>query len=166
MNFYGLGTKRIVYKSQSFLTGLTVTCYIWDPNLVESALKTLTEVSDGLYYLDYNFTSFGTWFGIFYENGVKSAHGTFRIVDTSGFGALHGAGAITFTYTLTNSEDGLPIADADIWVTTDSIGNNVVASGKTNQYGKVTFYLDVGTIYVWRQKSGWDFVNPDVEVVS
>jgi hypothetical protein len=77
-----------------------------------------------------------------------------------------GAGAITWTYTLTNSVTGLPIADADVWVTTDIGGTNVIASGKTNASGVVTFYLDAGTVYVWRQKSGFDFVNPDAEVVS
>jgi len=29
----------------------------------------------------------------------------------------------------------------------------------------VTFYLDAGQIYVWRTKSGWNFTNPDVEIV-
>jgi len=77
-----------------------------------------------------------------------------------------GTGAIAFVYTLTNSEDDLPIADADVWVTTDVTGNDVIASGSTDQNGQVIFYLDAGTVYVWRQKSGWNFTNPDVEVVS
>lgn len=77
-----------------------------------------------------------------------------------------GVGAITWTYTLTDADTGLPIADADVWVTSDEAGTNVKASGRTNQDGKITFYLDAGTIYVWRQKSGWNFVNPDEEVVS
>jgi len=77
-----------------------------------------------------------------------------------------GAGAIPFTYTLTSDVDATPIGDADVWVTTDTNGNNVIASGKTDQNGEVTFYLDAGTVYVWRQKSGWIFDNPDTEVVS
>lgn len=77
-----------------------------------------------------------------------------------------GVGAITWVYTLTDSDTGDPIADADVWVTSDVVGTGVLASGKTNQDGKVTFYLDAGTVYVWRQKSGWDFTNPDTEVVS
>jgi len=78
-----------------------------------------------------------------------------------------GAGAITWTYTLTNSVTGLPIADADVWACTDAVGANVIASGKTNASGIVTFYLDAGTtIYVFRQKSGFDFVNPQSFVVS
>jgi hypothetical protein len=77
-----------------------------------------------------------------------------------------GAGAITFVYTLTATGTGLPIADADVWVTSDLAGLNILGSGRTTQNGKVTFYLDAGTVYVWRQKSGWNFTNPDTEVVS
>jgi len=80
--------------------------------------------------------------------------------------ATLGAGAIAWTYTLTDADTGEPIADADVWITSDLAGSNVIASGRTNQSGKVTFFLDAGTVYVWRQKSGWNFVNPDEEVVS
>jgi len=77
----------------------------------------------------------------------------------------HGAGAITFVYTLTNSVDGTPIDNADVWVTTDIAGANVIASGVTDLAGQVTFYLDPGTLYFWRQCDGWTFDNPDTEVV-
>lgn len=78
-----------------------------------------------------------------------------------------GSGAITFTYTLTSSVDPFPpIPDADIWVTSDIGGAIVIASGRTDQNGQIVFYLDAGTVYVWRQKSGWDFTNPDTEVIS
>lgn len=77
-----------------------------------------------------------------------------------------GTGAITFTYTLTSSVDASAIADADVWVTSDSAGNNLLASGRTNSSGQVTFYLDAGTVYVWRQKDGWNFDNPDIETVA
>jgi hypothetical protein len=80
---------------------------------------------------------------------------------------LVGSGAITFTYTLTSSVDPYPpITDADVWVTSDESGTIVIASSKTDQNGQVVFYLDAGTVYVWRQKSGWDFTNPDTEVIS
>jgi hypothetical protein len=77
-----------------------------------------------------------------------------------------GSGAITFVYTLTSSVDGTPIADANVWVTQDIAGSTVLASGVTDQNGQVTFYLDAGTVYVWRQKSGWNFDNPDTGVVA
>lgn len=78
-----------------------------------------------------------------------------------------GTGAETFPYTLISTvSPNPPISDADVWVTTDVEGTNVVASGRTDQNGTVTFYLDVGTVYFWRQKSRWNFDNPDTEVVS
>jgi hypothetical protein len=77
-----------------------------------------------------------------------------------------GSGAIAWNYTLTRSDNGQPIADADIWVATDALGVNVIASGRTDQNGVVTFYLDAGQIFIFRQKSGFNFTNPDQEVVS
>jgi hypothetical protein len=84
---YATGIHRIIYKAESFAVGLTVTAYIWNPSLTKSSLQTLTEVSDGFYYLDYSFSAYGMWFGKFYEGGVGKVSGTFNIVDTSGFGA-------------------------------------------------------------------------------
>jgi hypothetical protein len=75
------------------------------------------------------------------------------------------AGGTVWTYTLTDADTGNPIAGADVWVTTDSGGTNVIASGITDTSGVVTFALDSGIIYVWRQCSGWNFTNPDVEAV-
>ena len=85
------------------------------------------------------------------------------VADTKLASDLLGAGAITWTYTLTVA--GQPLADAQVWVTTDLAGANIIASGTTNQNGVVTFYLDAGTVYVWCAKSGYSFTNPDTEVV-
>lgn len=76
------------------------------------------------------------------------------------------AGAIPYEYNITNQVSGQPIADVDVWVTTDEPGVNVVASGRTDDFGNVTFYLDAGTYYFWSQKAGFNFDNPDTEVVS
>ena len=80
--------------------------------------------------------------------------------------AVSGAGAITWAYTLTDSTTGVPLDGAEVWVTTDSAGLNVIASGTTDTNGVVTFYLDAGTVYVWRKKAGYNFTNPDQETVS
>jgi cell division septation protein DedD len=82
------------------------------------------------------------------------------------WGGAGGSGATESTYTVTNSVDGLPIADVAVWVTTDAPGTNRVASGVTDAFGVVTFWLDSGTYYLWREKSGWTFANPDTEVVA
>lgn len=159
--FFGLTTHRIVYKAIGFTAGKTVTAYVWNPSLVKSVLQPLIEISDGIYYLDYAFPALGTYFGIFYENGVATISGVFRILTSLGAGA----GAIMWTYTLTDFDTGAPIDGAEIWITTDSAGTNVIASGTTNAYGISTFYLDSGQIFVWRKRAGYNFVNPDSETV-
>lgn len=94
--------------------------------------------------------------------GMASANLDTQLGD---IGTGSGSGSTTWTYTLTKP-DTTPIAAADIWVTTDSGGSNVVASGVTDNFGVVTFHLDAGTYYVWSQKAGYNFTNPDTEVVS
>jgi hypothetical protein len=81
-------------------------------------------------------------------------------------GGSAGSGAITWEYTLTEAGSGDPIIEADVWVTSDADGSTFIASGRTDITGKVTFYLDAGTYYIWRQKAGWNFTNPDTEIVD
>jgi len=81
--------------------------------------------------------------------------------------ATLGAGALTITYTLTSDEDDSPVAGADVWITTDVAGDNVIASGTTSDLGAVNFFLDPGTYFVWRSHSDFDFaVNPETKVAS
>lgn len=80
--------------------------------------------------------------------------------------ALVGVGAVTWVYTLTSSVDGSAIPDAEVWVTSDAGGATLLASGRTDASGVVTFHLDAGQVFVWRRKSGWNFTNPDTETVA
>jgi hypothetical protein len=81
-------------------------------------------------------------------------------------------GGIEFTYTLTDSGTGDPIEGAEIWITTDLAGSAVVWLGTTDAFGvarDTNDYLprlDAGTYYVWRQKAGYTFSDPDTETVS
>lgn len=77
--------------------------------------------------------------------------------------AVAGAGSTAKTYTV---DDGTnPLAGVHVWVTTDMAGSNLVASGYTDDSGEVVFWLDSGTTYyLWRQKKGYRFTNPDTEV--
>lgn len=78
----------------------------------------------------------------------------------AGIGGLAGSGAISFPITV-QDEDSNPIDGVEVWVTTDSAGTNVVAGTlSTDASGIVTFMLDAGSYYVWRQKSGYNFTNP------
>ena len=77
-----------------------------------------------------------------------------------------GAGAVSWTYTVTDAMSGSPIGDVEVWVTSDFAGRNVLASARTDQFGMARFTLDAGPVYVWRKKSGVNFVNPDSETVT
>ena len=88
-------------------------------------------------------------------------------------GTIFPSGAIAFTYTLTSDVlPNPPIQGADVWFSTDAGGLNIVWRGVTDAFGVARDvnnqlpFLDAGTYRVWRQKSGWTFVNPDIEVVS
>ena len=78
---------------------------------------------------------------------------------------IAGTGTVLWEYTLTDDYDQ-SIPGASIWVTSDVTGTNVVATGTTNYDGVVSFRLNTGTVYIWAQKSGWNFDNPDTEVVA
>jgi len=88
--------------------------------------------------------------------------GEFTNVDVSGLG---GAGSIT--YPLTVKSSGTPVAGVECWVSTDSAGTNVVAGTlTTNDFGVVTFLLDAGTYYLWRDSTTHSFPKPTTITVS
>jgi hypothetical protein len=106
-------------------------------------------------------------YSVLNASGVRSAIGLASANLDTQLAALGvpSAGAITFPYTLTEA-DGTPIAGATVWATTDSAGLDVVESRTTDSFGVATFHLDAGTYYFWRQLAGYNFTDPDVEVVS
>lgn len=82
------------------------------------------------------------------------------------------AGAIDFTYTITDDVTLLPIEGVEVWFTTDVGGVNIVWKGDTDAFGVARDVLgnlpalDVGDYFVWRQRSGYTFSDPDTETVS
>ena len=76
-----------------------------------------------------------------------------------------GTGAISTT--ITCQVGGVPLDGVEVWITTDEDGENVIAGTLvTDANGQVTFMLDAGTVYVWRQLAGYNFSNPQTKVVS
>lgn len=84
---------------------------------------------------------------------------TVPIPDTPGIPEVHAAGSsgpgadeVTITVTVA----GNPVADADVWITSDAAGTTVVAGTlQTDSNGQATFLLDAGsTYYLWVQKDG------------
>jgi hypothetical protein len=91
---------------------------------------------------------------------VTSDHGA---GDYSGGGGGDPSGAGTDSVTITvNDADGDPVADAEVWVSSDEDGTEVVAGTlRTGDNGQATFLLDAGvTYYLWRRKAGMNFTNP------
>lgn len=80
----------------------------------------------------------------------------------SGFGS----GKTKWTYTLTLADNVTPIPNANIWITSDIEGNNIISSTVTDSYGQANFAVDKGTVYVWCSKTGYKFNNPDMEVIA
>lgn len=155
----------------------TITIYDVSDGSVLINAEVMTEIASGAY--KYEFAAYdnsknyyivcdgGNTLPLYdrYTHSFSSIEGIITNISND-IANIPGSGAIEFSYTLTNTINGLPIADAEIWITTDESGINTIAFGRTNEYGIVTFHLDAGTIYVWRKKSGFMFDNPDVEIVS
>ena len=86
---------------------------------------------------------------------------------SSSYAPETGAGGISYTVTVTRQDGATPIEGCAVWVTTDSIGHNIIAGTLyTNASGNATFLLDAGTYYLWRQATGWNFTNPTSFTVS
>ena len=141
---YTTGINRIVYRSVGFAAGLTVTAYIWSPTLVRSALQTFTDLELGLYYLDFDFASVGTYMGTFYEEGVATASGVFRVTEL----APEAGGSIAAIKAKT---DNLPSGIAKNVALSNLMFTMVLLNGKTIATGK--------TITAQISKDGGAFAN-------
>jgi len=70
-----------------------------------------------------------------------------------------GPGAAPYVITI-NDPGGNPLDGVNVWISTDLAGVNVIANGFTDSFGNVTFMLDAGTYYAWKQLAGYSFTNP------
>ena len=93
---------------------------------------------------------------------IKEVPAVWTLWAVSGTGT--GGGSTTTPITI---NDGVnPLDGVDVWASTDSAGNNVVARGYTNASGIITFYLDPGTYYIFKTLAGYTFTNPSTLVVT
>ena len=102
------------------------------------------------------------------QSGHVDAGSFGKYLDTeiSGIAAAIGSGLLSCTWTQKDGS-GNPMDNVQIWITTDEAGSNVVAGALyTNTSGEATFMLDAGTYYVWREKGGYNFTNPQSWTVS
>jgi len=87
-------------------------------------------------------------------SGAKQQNLVYQVGDPrEGFGAT--------AHTINVVVGGNPVDGAEVWLTLDIAGNDLVAGTlTTNAQGNVTFYLDGGTYYVWIQHGDHNFTNP------
>ena len=80
--------------------------------------------------------------------------------------SIQGGGSVPFVYTVA-TVGGTPLEGVTVTVrATDDPTATIVAKGSTDATGKVAFMLDEGVYYIWSNKSGIAFSNPDVETVT
>lgn len=113
----------------------------------------------------------GIWFGnlpasvlsrytalVYQQGGLDSVITDQQVGEGESGGDTLGPGADPVTLTI-RDQDANPIADADVWVTSDSDGTTVVAAGQTDSAGEITFMLTDGlTYFLWAQKDGQDSI--------
>jgi hypothetical protein len=93
------------------------------------------------------------------DTQLSGTHGAGSwLTGSGGGGGTGGAGASEFIATVNDGSN--PLDGVEVWVTTDALGVNVAASGTTDALGHVTFMLDLGDYYLWRQLAGYNFTNP------
>jgi len=70
------------------------------------------------------------------------------------------AGSISHAITITDTGTS-PVDNAQVHITSDAAGANIVQGPKySDSLGVVTFQLDAGTYYAWREHSGYTWTNP------
>lgn len=173
-------------ESQVGKTGLTVTVDVYQkekaqaPSLIVNNAN-VTEIGGGLYYYDLasgSVTVEGEYTAIFStadtgvdQRDLPAIWVIDRRVKANAIIEVQ-PGAIELTYTITSHDTGLPIEGAVIWITTDLAGTNEVWRGNSDTFGVARDlqngkpWLAAGTYYVFSQKAGFYFDNPDTEVVS
>lgn len=70
-----------------------------------------------------------------------------------------------FIYTLRDNATHVPITGAEVWASSDNLGQIEIDHGFTDGTGKVTFFLNPGTYYLWKTRAGYSFTNPEEQVI-
>lgn len=125
-------------KPDGSVTSLT---YLTDADLIKE--------STGVYRVDLELDAPGLWTIRFYSTGTgQAAEETEVIVQQSNVAT---AGPGTDPVTLRFANDGQPVRNARILVSSDADGTTVVAGpAETDDNGEITFYLSDGsTYYLW-----------------
>jgi hypothetical protein len=75
-------------------------------------------------------------------------------------------GAIEFTYTVYKPGGVTPLEGCSVSVSSDLAGTIRSRAQVSDALGRTVWRLNAGTAYFWRTCAGYDFTDPDTEVVS
>lgn len=151
---YDSATQTVTIEGTFYVALDTTSGYRMLPSLVRAECDTATIAANQLLHMGSGFAT-----------ATDSNEAIRNRGDIAWVGGA-GSGSIAWTYTLTEDDDVTPIADALIEVFTDIGMTNKVAENRTTAFGVAAFFLDAGTYYIKRTKSGFSGTNPDTEVVS
>lgn len=134
-----------------------------------TSAKIATPVSGSNYYLYTTQWPSGSLLPFFVK---VSNHSTGSLLGIAAFNSYDlpttdvGAGGIETTINIVDGSSN-PLQGVECWITTDSAGTNTIAGTNiTDNFGNVTFYLDAGVYYIWKQKPLYSFINPTSITVS
>ena len=173
-----LGPLRVTYGVNGSLPGweefLVVSANVYDSLVGNTDIP--TDTANAVWAsTTRTLTSLGTLVADV-DSLLSANHGAGSWLTGDGTGSSGGPlilGTIPVSYTLTLAPEGsgTPIANAEVHISTQPAGLNVIAAGTTNVLGdlvingQTVFWLPAGTFYYWRSKAGYSFTNPDTEVV-
>jgi hypothetical protein len=156
---YPIGTYNVHAISLTFTEVLDL-----DSNMTGVYQASLAAGPTGKYYC--RVFSSAVFLAAKFVNLGTDATKTYRLVDqafAADAAALQvtsqvGAGTRIFTGVVVKADGVTPLEDAEVWVTSDSAGQNVVAGTVyTNSAGQYTVYVDPGAYFVWVQSPTVNF---------
>lgn len=168
-NYVGASkTVTLKYDPVVFTMAVTDKVYILADNSLKSAAanRQFDVASDGSGHPTVFSIANQVWDELQSGHVDAGSFGKYLDVEVSTVAAAIGSGLLSCTWTQ-NDGQGHPMDNVQIWITTDEAGSNVVAGALyTDTAGEATFMLDAGTYYVWREKGGYNFSNPQTWTVS
>ena len=145
-------------------TGTSLTSFINN-----AVIPVATTVANTWNYLQTNLNLYPAPNTAQIDAALTASHGSgswLSGTSSGGGGTPAGSGALVTTIVV-NDNQGAPLDGVECWVTSDISGRNVVAGTlTTDTFGQVQFFLDPGEFFIWRQRSGFNFVNPTAITVT
>lgn len=169
-----VGEDGTVWSGSAMVAVSTLSDANWTSSLIACTEQdTSGSTGTGLYVADWpGALSQAALYSVVFFSGAAPSPGDLHIGSqedpTSIISAIQTTGSGALSTTIYCQTDGeVAIDGVEVWITSDSAGSNVVAGTvSSDATGLVTFMLDAGTYFVWKQLSGMNFTNPTEIVVS